>query len=82
MLSLITSFVVAGFGENIAALIHDIIGPIFLAVMGIIAITFAVRRQLTQFLAFLLIGVGIAAIIYAPDFIKNLGEGVGGEVKW
>lgn len=76
------NFVAGNFGDNISKLIQNIIGPIFLAVMGVIAITFLIQRQIMQFVIFLVIGILVAALIYVPNMIKGLGEGVGQEVKW
>ena len=83
MLALITDFIVAAaLGDNLAALVKSIIGPIFLLAVGIVSITFLVKRQMVQFGVFLLIAVVVAALIYAPGFVQNIGTGLGGEVKW
>lgn len=82
MLALFSDLIVsAAFGDNIATLIKSIIGPIFLAVVGIIAMTFLMQRQMMQFLIFIIIAVLIAAIIYVPDMIKNIGNGAGNNLK-
>lgn len=75
-------FVAAGFGENLQALIKSIIGPVFLAIVGVISIVFLVQRQIMQFVIFLVIAILVAALIYVPDMIKGLGEGAGGSISW
>jgi len=90
MLALFTDFitgaanylVLAGLGNNLQTLIKSIIGPIFLAIVGVIAITFLIQRQIMQFVIFIIIAILIAALIYVPDMIKGLGQGAGGEIKW
>lgn len=72
----------AGFGENLQGLIKSIIGPVFLAMVGVISIVFLIQRQLMQFVIFIIIAVLVAALIYVPDMIKGLGEGAGGEISW
>ena len=82
MLALFSDLIVAAaFGDNLADLIQSIIGPIFLAVAGIIAITFLIQRQMMQFVIFLVIAIGIAAIIYGPQMVESLGKGAGEELS-
>lgn len=90
MLTLFTEFMTSGanymvgaaFGENLQALIKSIIGPIFLAIVGVISLNFLIQRQIMQFVIFILIAILVAALIYVPDMIKGLGEGAGSEIKW
>lgn len=73
-------------GDGIAKGIRNFIGPLLLLVMGIVAITFLFRREMTQFLIFLVIAIVVAIIFYAPDAIKNIAKGVeqntGTKGKW
>lgn len=87
MLALFTDFIVnyfvlAGLGENLQELIKSIIGPIFLAIVGVISIVFLIQRQIMQFVIFIIIAILVAALIYVPDMIRGLGEGAGGEISW
>ena len=75
-------FVLAGLGENLQELIKSIVGPIFLAIVGVISIVFLIQRQIMQFVIFIVIAMLVAALIYVPDMIKGLGEGAGGEISW
>ena len=72
----------ASFGTNVQGLIKSIIGPIFLAIVGVISINFLIQRQIMQFVIFILIAILVAALIYVPDMIQNLGTGAGQEIKW
>lgn len=72
----------SSFGNNIQKMLQNIVGPIALIIIGIIAITFLVQRQIMQMVIFLIIGVVVAALIYVPNMIKGLGEGAGGEISW
>lgn len=90
MLTLFTDFMATGanllvgasLGTNLQDLIKSIIGPIFLAIVGVISINFLIQRQIMQFVIFILIAVLVAALIYVPDMVKGLGEGAGSEIKW
>lgn len=90
MLTLFTEFMATGanlmvgaaLGENLQNLIQTIIGPIFLAIVGVISLNFLIQRQIMQFVIFMLIAVLVAALIYVPEMVKGLGEGAGKEIKW
>jgi len=79
---IVTTIVAAGLGENLQELIKSIVGPIFLAIVGVISIVFLIQRQIMQFVIFILIAMLVAALIYVPDMIKGLGEGAGNEISW
>jgi len=80
MLALINDLIVAAsFGENLATLMQTIIGPIFLVVCGIMAFKFLKDQQMMQFIIFLVVAIVVAAIIYAPNFIKQIGSGLGND---
>lgn len=74
--------IAAGFGENLQSLIKSIVGPVFLAMVGVISIVFLIQRRIMQFVLFIIIAILVAALIYVPDMIKGLGEGAGGEIQW
>lgn len=67
--------------NNIVKIIRNFIGPIVLLIVSLLAITFLFRREMTQFIIFIVIGVVVLAIFYVPDFIANLGKNVGKEGK-
>jgi hypothetical protein len=89
MLTLLTDFVSTGanfvvgaaFGDNLKDLITSIIGPIFLAIVGVISLNFLIQRQIMQFVIFLLIAILVAALIYVPEMISTLGSGAGTEIN-
>lgn len=66
-------------GSSLATGIRNFVGPILMLVMGIVAITFLFRREMTQFVIFLVIAIVVAIIFYAPDFITNIAKGVNTE---
>lgn len=77
VLSSINDFVLAAAsGNSLATGIRNFIGPILMLVMGIVAITFLFRREMTQFIIFLVIAIVVAIIFYAPDVIKSIAQGV------
>lgn len=75
MLAAVTPFII-GDSATLADSIRSFIGPILMVAVGIIAITFLVRREMTQFILFLVIAIAVFALFYAPDIIKTLAQGV------
>lgn len=63
-------------GNSLANGIRNFLGPILMLIMGIVAITFLFRREMTQFVIFLVIAIVVAIIFYAPNVIKNIAQGV------
>lgn len=77
ILSSVNDFVLAAAsGNSLANGIRNFVGPILMLVMGIVAITFLFRREMTQFIIFLVIAIVVAIIFYAPDVIKSIAQGV------
>lgn len=77
ILSFVNDFVLAATdGGTLADGIRNFIGPILMLIMGVVAITFLFRREMTQFVIFLVIAIIVAIIFYAPDVIKNIAQGV------
>lgn len=74
-----TDLVLAATGDSLASGIRDFVGPILMLVIGIVAITFLFRREMTQFMIFIVIAVVVAILFYAPDVIANLGKNINQE---
>lgn len=67
-------------GKGIADGIRAFVGPILMMVMGIVAITFLFKREMTAFIIFLVISIVVAIIFYGPGLIVSIGQGVNKEV--
>lgn len=61
----------ASASTSFANTIRNFIGPIFLLGIGIAAMSFLFQRQMTQFLQFMVLAVGIAVLLYTPQVIEN-----------
>lgn len=79
ILSNVNSLVLAASGDSLATGIRNFVGPILMLVIGIVAITFLFRREMTQFMIFIVIAVVVAILFYAPDVIANLGRNINDE---
>lgn len=63
--------------SGLVSKIRDFIGPILGLILGLIALTFLMRREFMQFMIFLGIALLVFAVFYVPDFIQSLGKSVG-----
>lgn len=68
--------VLAAGGDSLATGIRNFIGPLLMLTMGIVAMTFLFRREMTQFMIFLIIAIVVSIIFYAPGIISNLAKDV------
>lgn len=57
--------------EGVIENIRDFITPIFLLVVGIVAITFLFRRQTTQLIQFILIATLVGVLLFSPEIIQS-----------
>ena len=56
--------------------LQGLFGPLFLGIVGIVAIFFLFTREITRFVQFLVLAVAIAVIFYTPDIVKTLATGI------
>lgn len=67
--------IAAGTGsQGLVNAIRNFLGPIFLLAIGIAAMSFLFQRQVTQFLQFMALAVGIAVLFYTPGVIQKVAE--------
>lgn len=59
-------------GENFANAIRTFVGPILLLIVGLVAISFLFKRQLTQFFQFAALALVVAVLFYVPGVVENL----------
>ena len=66
-------------GPNTDALadwLRQFFGPVFLAVVSIIAIFFLFTREITRFVQFIVLSVAIAVIFYWPGVLTSIAKGI------
>lgn len=69
-----TALIVATGSQGLVDSIRNFIGPIFLLAIGIAAMSFLFQRQVTQFLQFIALAVGIAVLFYYPGAIEAIAK--------
>lgn len=68
--------VLAAGSQSLADGIRAFVGPLLMLTMGIVAMTFLFKREMTQMIIFLVIAILVAVIFYGPELIKNLAKDV------
>jgi hypothetical protein len=64
-------------GESIAVTIRNFVGPIVMLAVGLAALVFLFKREMTKFFQFAALAVGVAVFFFAPNFLETLGGWVG-----
>ena len=56
--------------------LQGLFGPLFLGIVGIVAIFFLFTREITRFVQFLVLAVAIAVIFDSPSIVQVLATGI------
>ena len=55
---------------------RDCSGPLFLGIVGIVALFFLFTREIIRFVQFVVLAVAIAVIFYTPSIVQTLAQGI------
>ncbi len=67
----------AGINTNgLVIYLQSLFGPLFLGIVGIVALFFLFTREITRFVQFIVLAVAIAVIFYAPSIVQLLATGI------
>jgi hypothetical protein len=61
---------------NLATWLRDIFGPLFLVIVSIVAIFFLFTREITRFVQFIILAIGIGVIFYVPNIIETTAKAI------
>ena len=62
--------------QNLVDYLQGLFGPLFLGIVGIVAIFFLFSRELTKFVQFIVLAVLIAVVFYVPQIVETLAKGI------
>ena len=62
--------------SNLVAYLQTLFGPLFLGIVGIVAIFFLFTREIIRFVQFFVLAVVIAVIFYVPGIVQSLALGI------
>jgi hypothetical protein len=56
--------------------LQGLFGPLFLGIVGIVAIFFLFTREIIRFVQFVVLAVAIGVIFYTPGIVQTLAKGI------
>jgi hypothetical protein len=62
--------------QGLVNYLQGLFGPLFLGIVGIIALYFLFTREVTRFVQFVVLAVLIAVIFYTPSIVQTLATGI------
>jgi hypothetical protein len=61
---------------NLVTYLQSLFGPLFLGIVGIVAIFFLFTREIIRFVQFIVLAVAIAVVFYTPGIVQTLADGI------
>lgn len=62
--------------NDLASWLRKIFGPLFLVIVSIVAIFFLFTREITRFVQFIILAIGIGVIFYVPNIIETTAKAI------
>jgi hypothetical protein len=62
--------------SGLVTYLQCLFGPLFLGIVGIVAIFFLFTREILRFVQFVVLAVAIAVIFYTPSIVQTLATGI------
>ena len=62
--------------DQLADWLRQIFGPLFLVIVSIVAIFFLFTREITRFVQFIVLAIGIGIIFYVPNIIETTAKAI------
>jgi hypothetical protein len=56
--------------------LQSLFGPLFLGIVGIVAIFFLFTREIIRFVQFIVLAIAIAVVFYTPSIVQTLATGI------
>ena len=62
--------------QGLVSYLQSLFGPLFLGIVGIVALFFLFTREITRFMQFIVLAVLIAVVFYVPQIVESLAKGI------
>jgi hypothetical protein len=62
--------------QGLVTYLQGLFGPLFLGIVGIVALFFLFTKEITKFFQFIILAVAIAVVFYTPDIVQTLAKGI------
>ncbi len=56
--------------------LQGLFGPLFLGIVGIVAIFFLFTREIIRFVQFIVLAIAIAVVFYTPSIVQTIATGI------
>jgi hypothetical protein len=73
---IITTSPVALSTTGLVTYLQGLFGPLFLGIVGIVAIFFLFTREIIRFVQFFVLAIAIGVIFYTPSIVQALASGI------
>jgi hypothetical protein len=61
---------------GLVSYLQGLFGPLFLGIVGIVAIFFLFTREILRFVQFLVLAIAIAVVFYTPSIVQTIATGI------
>ncbi|HBW19595.1 MAG: hypothetical protein ACLPN6_24050 [Streptosporangiaceae bacterium] len=61
---------------GLVSYLQGLFGPLFLGIVGIVAIFFLFTREIIRFVQFIVLAVAIAIVFYTPGIVQAIATGI------
>ncbi len=62
--------------KGLVTYLQTLFGPLFLGIVGIVAIFFLFTREIIRFVQFIVLAIAIAVIFYTPSIVQTIATGI------
>ncbi|HYK71293.1 MAG TPA: hypothetical protein VEV45_25355 [Streptosporangiaceae bacterium] len=62
--------------QGLVNYLQGLFGPLFLGIVGIVAIFFLFTREIIRFVQFIVLAVAIAVVFYTPSIVQTIAAGI------
>ena len=62
--------------SGLVTYLQGLFGPLFLGIVGIVALFFLFTKEITKFVQFIILAVAIAVVFYTPTIVQTLATGI------
>jgi hypothetical protein len=62
--------------QNLVNYLQTLFGPLFLGIVGIVAVFFLFTREITRFVQFIVLAVAIGVVFYVPQIVETLAKAI------
>jgi hypothetical protein len=62
--------------SGLVSYLQGLFGPLFLGIVGIVAIFFLFTREIIRFVQFMVLAIAIAVVFYTPSIVQTIASGI------